>query len=93
MDLLLSVLAVYSGGKPGGDGAEVRPGDGSPADHALPAGGRPVTAAPRHAAQQDGLRAAPAHQTEPGDGDRHLQEAAGRRGRVNGPFGLVFSGC
>lgn len=70
------------GGKPGRNRTQIHGGDGSSAGVADSAGGRVVAAAFGHATQQDGVRAAAAHQTESGDGDRHLQEAAGGRGNV-----------
>jgi len=81
---------VCVGGEPGGNGAQVLHGDGPSPGHAEPSGGRAVSAPLGHAAQQDRLRAAAAHQTEPGDGDRHLQEAAGGRGDVSeGPNAAI----
>lgn len=71
------------GGKPGRDRTQIHRGDGPPPGYPDAAGGRAVPAAFGHAAQQNRLRAASAHQAKPGDGDRHLQAAAGRRGNVN----------
>lgn len=72
-----------AGGKPGRNGAQVLGGDGPSSGHAVPPGGRAVSAALGHATQQDRVRTAAARQAEPGDGDRHLQEAAGGRGNVS----------
>lgn len=88
LQLRLIHLCVLSTGdcvgrKPGRDRTQVLPGDGASPGHADPAGGRAVPAASGHATQQDRLRATATHQAKPGDGDRHLQEAAGRRGNVS----------
>lgn len=74
------------GGEPGRNRTEVLGGDGPSPGHAGAPGGRAVSAASGHAAQQDRLRAAAAHQAEPGDGDCHVQEAAGGRGNVRQLF-------
>lgn len=78
------------GGEPGRNGSEVRCRDGASAGHAEPAGGGSVSASAGHAAQQDGLRAASAHQAEPGAGDRHLQAPAGGRGSVSTSVKVFF---
>lgn len=71
------------GRKPHRDWTKVLRRDGSSTGHTVPAGGRVVPVTSEHAAPQDRLRAAAAHQTEPWDGDSNLQKAAGRRGSVS----------
>lgn len=79
-----------AGGQPGRNWTQILCGDGPSSGHTGAAGGRAVSAAFGHAAQQNRLRAAAAHQAEPGDGDRNLQEAAGRRGNVKKAWMLIY---
>lgn len=83
VSLHLPSTGERAGREPHRDWTKVLRRDGSSSGHTGPAGGRVVTVTFWHAASQDRLRAAAAHQTEPRDGDSNLQEAAGRRGSVS----------